>query len=58
MCVKFATQILSESVGKVLEQSRNMETFETARYCKMLDSFFDCLNVRSLTENERKRKPS
>ena len=57
MCVKFATQILSESVGKVLEQSGNMETLETAKYCKMFDSFFDCLNVRSLTENERKRKP-
>ena len=57
MCVKFATQILSESVGKVLEQFGNMETFGTAKYCKMFDSFFDCLNVRSLTEHERKRKP-
>ena len=39
MCVKFATQILSESVGKVLEQFGNMETFGTAKYCKMFDSF-------------------
>ena len=39
MCVKFATQILSEPVGKVLEQFGNMETSETAKYCKMFDSF-------------------
>ena len=51
MCAKFARQILSESVGKVLEQFGNMETLETAKYCKIFDFFFDCLNVRSLTEH-------
>ena len=56
MCVKFVTQILSESVGKVLEHFGNMETFETAKYCKTFYSFFDCLNVRSLTEHEKKMK--
>ena len=40
MCAKFARQILSESVGKVLEQFGNMETLETAKYCKIFDFFF------------------
>ena len=31
MCVKVATQILRESVGKVLEHFGNMETFETIK---------------------------
>ena len=39
MCVKFATQILSGSFRKVLEQFDNTETFETAKYCKMFDPF-------------------
>lgn len=55
-CVKFATQILSKSVGEVLRHFGNMEIFETVQYCKMSDSSFDCLNVSSLTEHERKRK--
>ena len=29
----------------------------TAKYCEMVDGFFDCLNVRSTTEHQRKRKP-
>ena len=33
------------------------ESTVTAKYCEMIDSFFDCLNVRSLTEGRRKIKP-
>ena len=51
MCVKFATQIQSEYVGKVLEHFGNMEKSETAKYCKMFDSFFDCMTVKTLEEH-------
>lgn len=30
----------------------------TAQYCQMVDSFFDCLNVRGVMENMHKRKPN
>ena len=33
------------------------ESAVTAKYSEMIDSFFDCLNVRSLTEGRRKIKP-
>ena len=33
------------------------ERTATAEYCEMINSFFDCLKVRSLTEGRRKTKP-
>ena len=30
---------------------------EKANYCQMFDQFFDCLNVRSLEENQKKTNP-
>lgn len=35
----------------------NGEAQGTAKLCEMVDGFFDCLNVRSLTEHKQKRKP-
>ena len=32
------------------------ETAETAKFCQTMDKFFDCFNVRSITEGDRKRK--
>jgi hypothetical protein len=31
------------------------EAGETARLCKMMNDFFDCMNVRSTTEHQKKR---
>ena len=39
----------------VLQESGNEEVLETARFCGMMNDFFDCTNVRSLTESVRKK---
>ena len=36
---------------------KNDEYNETARFCHMLDRFFDCLNTHSIGEGWNKRKP-
>lgn len=41
----------------VLKEFGPPEAAATAKLCEMVDGFFDCLNVRSTTENQRKRKP-
>lgn len=30
---------------------------ETAKFCRVFDRFFDCMNTRSLSEGRQKRKP-
>ncbi|KAK3754384.1 hypothetical protein QZH41_002038 [Actinostola sp. cb2023] len=57
MRVNLAAQVLSASVAAVLRCFGPPEAAATAKFCEMIDSFFDCLNVRSTTEHERKRKP-
>jgi hypothetical protein len=53
--VKLATQVLSKSVMLALQESDDEEVLDTARFCGMMNDFFDCTNVRSLTEFVRKR---
>lgn len=57
MRVNLAAQVLSASVASVLQSFGQPESHGTAKLCKMVDKFFDCLNVRSLSEHQRKRKP-
>lgn len=57
MCVNLAAQVLSASVSAVLKAFGTPDTAGTAKLCGMVDSFFDCLNVRCTYEHERKRKP-
>ncbi|KAK6168333.1 hypothetical protein SNE40_020890 [Patella caerulea] len=57
MKVNLAAQVLSRSVGLIIEEYGGEAATETARFIKLVDRFFDCLNVRSLYEGERKRKP-
>jgi hypothetical protein len=47
MKVKLATQVLSGSVAIALEESGKDETGGTAQFCRMMNDFFDCANVRS-----------
>jgi hypothetical protein len=44
-------------MSAVLKAFGTPDTAGTAKLCEMVDSFFDCLNVRSTTEHQRKRKP-
>ena len=55
MWVNLAAQLLSASVAAVLRSFSPTDTAGTAKLCEMVDSFFDCLNVRSTSEHQRKR---
>ena len=57
MRVNLAAQILSSTVASVLGAYGGPDSQETAKFCSMLDSFFDCANVRNKTEGDRSRKP-
>jgi len=57
MRVNLAAQVLSATVAAVLKSFGPPEAAATAEFCEMVDGFFDCLNVRSTTEHEKKRKP-
>ena len=57
MTVKYAVQVLSNSMSVALTEFGPKDASETAKYCSYLDSFFDCLNVRSMDEHIKKRKP-
>ena len=51
MKVNLAAQVLlllSSTVAAVLTKFGAPEASATAKYCSMMDKFFDCLNVRSL----------
>ena len=56
--VRLAVQILSFSVGKVLQEFGPQDAAGTAKLCMLMDSFFDCLNVRNTDEFKTKRKPN
>lgn len=55
MKVKLATQVLSKSVAVALKESDDEEVLGTAKFCQMMNGFFDCTNVRSTTEYVQKR---
>ena len=43
-------------MGSVLSHHGENELLGTSKYCDMIDTFFDCMNVRSVSEHIRKRK--
>ena len=45
MRVNLAAQVLSETVGNVLNSFGPQEAEGTGQFCIMMDKFFDCLNV-------------
>ena len=51
-----ASEACSTSV-ECLSSFSPPDTAGTAQLCEMVDSFFDCLNVRSTSKHQRKRKP-
>lgn len=57
MRVSLAAQVLSSTVAAVLKNFDPADAAATSKLCAMVNSYFDCLNVRSTTEHQRKRKP-
>ena len=55
MKVKLATQVLSKSVTIALEEADDDDVLWTAEFCKMMNSYFDCTNVRSRAEHIHKK---
>jgi hypothetical protein len=59
MKVRLAAQVLRSTVATALRRHHlNGEAEETAKFCEMVNKFFDCLNTRSTTEHTRKRNES
>ena len=58
MNVKLAAQVLSSTVSKVVSQYGPPEASETAKFCMLMDTFFDIMNIRNVNSHEYERKPS
>ena len=56
MRVNLAAQVLSSTMASVLQKFDPPEAGGTAKFCEMMDKFFDCFNVRSLSEGTKTRK--
>ena len=57
MRVNLAAQVLSETVGNVLNNFGPEETAGIGKFCLMMDKFFDCLKVRNTKKHITKWKP-
>ena len=57
MRVNLAAQVLNARVSAVWKKFGSPESSGTAKLCEIEDSHFDCFNVRSTKEHQRKRKP-
>ena len=57
MTVKYAAQVLSNTVAIALRRYGGDEASETANFCSLWDQFFDCFNTRHMDEASRTRKP-
>ncbi|XP_011680559.1 uncharacterized protein LOC100893587 [Strongylocentrotus purpuratus] len=62
MRVKLATQVLSKSVANALklrsDNTGDTSTDGTRQFVEMFNKFFDCLNVSTASEGQRKRNPN
>ena len=52
----YAMQVMSESVASALEVLDRESTQETRVFIRMIDRFFDCLNVSTPMTGQLKRK--
>ena len=57
MRVSLAGQVLSETVGNVLNNFGPEEAAGIGKFCLMMDKFFDSLNLKNTKEHITKRKP-
>ena len=49
--------MLSTSVAEAFSREEDQRLHETERFVRMMDKFFDCMNVRDFNEAVYKRKP-
>ena len=54
--LRFATQVLSSSVSKVLSEYGPPEVAPTTAFCSLMDNLFVIVNVRNTTEHFHKGK--
>ena len=55
--IKFSVPVLNERAAKILQFFGTTATYQTTKYCQMLDQFFDCVNIISLEKHKKKTKP-
>ena len=56
MRVNVAVQILSKSMAEALKRSMPIDKVEeSGNFCQLMNDFFDCCNVSSVHEHERKQ---
>ena len=58
MNVKLAAQVSSSTVSKVLLHHGLLESEDTAKFCALMDKFFDIMNIRSLDAHKFDQKPN
>ena len=58
MNVRLAAQVLSTTVGTILNAYGPPDAKETARFCLMMNNFFDIVNIRNTTEYTHKLNPN
>ncbi|KAJ8050298.1 hypothetical protein HOLleu_03442 [Holothuria leucospilota] len=58
MRVSLAAQVLSSTMDIALKKYGGEQAAAKAKFCELVDAFFDCSNVRSTNEHVRKRKPN
>ena len=56
MNVKLAAQVLSSTESKVLLHYGPLEAEGTAKFCALMDKFFDIMNIRSLDAHKFDQK--
>ena len=57
MNVRLAAQVLSSTVSTVLTNSGPAEEAGTAKFCLMMDQFFDIMNVSNTKSSKHQLKP-
>ena len=58
MNIKLAAQVLNSTVFKILFQYGPTEAYGTARFCMLMYTLFDVMNVRNIHSLEFQRKQS
>ena len=58
MNMKLAAQVLSTTVSNVLSNYASPDAAETVKFCSLMDTFFDIMNIRDVNSHKFDIKPS